>query len=414
MYEELSRLEEHYLRCVRCGQCRSVCPVFNETRTETTAPRGKVFIAHMLASGEIPAGPEADRQLSLCLLCQACSRECPSAIPVHKIVVAARSLLARKKPSPLRKLIYREIWSRPALFSLSAGFVRRCQGFGLLDLLINTGVLSRGFLIPGMLPSRPARSFLPEVTPAAGRPHRRIGYFLGCSTNHLFPGLAANVVGSLSRLGCEVVVPRDLKCCGLPQLAGGQGETALVLAADSFNSFNRLGVEAVVTDCASCSSALKEFSSRGDHPGLQILDLSALLAELIEHTSPVLRPLTQVVTYHDPCHLARAQGLTANPRELLRLACTDFREMPGASDCCGGGGAFALGHYQISRGILARKVSSIKETGAQLVATFCPSCLMQLRHGLAENGSGAAAVHVVDLLARSLGINEHFLKEGSP
>lgn len=404
MLEELCSLKEHYMRCVRCGQCRAACPVFEEIRNETASPRGKVFLAYLLSGGEIGADAETASKMSLCLLCRTCSQECPSAVPVHQIVAAARSHLAKKKPLELRRLLFKEIWTRPALLNLSAGLLRRCQAFGLLNLGIALHLLPRGLSLPGRLPGRPARAAISEITPAAGRPKMRIGYFLGCSTNFLFPGLAKATVAVLSRLGCEVATPENLKCCGLPQVESGEAETAALLAKANFEAFRRLGVKAVVSDCASCTAALKESPLRSEFPEIKILDLSGLLVELVKSNKPPLTRIQKPVTYHDPCHLARAQGITGSPRELLQMTGADFREMPGASDCCGGGGTFALYHYQTSMGILNKKIASIKKTEAEVVASCCPTCLMQIRHGLSKSGSSTNVSHPVQLLAQSLGL----------
>ncbi len=338
--------------------------------------------------------------MSRCLLCQACTKECPSAIPVHKIVTATRSLLAGAVPSPLQRVVFEKIWTRPSLLTLSAGLIRGCQNLGLLDLGISSGLLPRGFSLPGRLPSRPARALLPEVTPAAGKASMRVGYFLGCSTNFLFPEIARSTVAVLSRLGCEVVIPAELKCCGLPQAESGYERAAGPLARANLEAFRRLGVDTVITDCASCSAALKE----NEEFGIKVPDLSGLLVDLINVKRPGLKKINKAVTYHDPCHLARVQGITGEPRELLRLACSEFREMPGAGDCCGGGGSFALQHYDLSMGILSGKTASIKKTGAETVATFCPACIMQLRHGLSKDGGGVNVTHPVQLLAESMGL----------
>jgi len=355
----------------------------------------------MLASGELKPDAETASLLSYCLLCQACTKECPSAVPIHKIVTATRSLLAREVPSPLQKIIFKEIWPHPHLLTLSAGLLRRCQSLGLLNLGVSLGLLPPALHLPGKLPRRPARSFIQEITEAEGIKKMRVGYFLGCTTNFLYPGVARSAVAVLSRLGCEVVIPKELKCCGLPQTENGEIEAAKSLACSNFAAFQRLGVDTVVTDCASCSAALKETPEFED---IKVLDLSRLLIDLIAGYNPGLGKIQKVATYHDPCHLAKAQGITGGPRELLRLACAEFREMPGANNCCGGGGAFSFYHYDTSMEILNKKVSSVKETGAELVATFCPACIMQIRHGLLKQGLNIQVAHPVELLAQSLGL----------
>ncbi len=399
MTADLTGLKEHYLRCVRCGQCRSVCPVFEEIGNETATPRGKVFLAHMLASGEIKADAEVAHKLSLCLLCQACTKECPSAVPVHKIVTAARSLLAREIPNPLQKIVFGEIWTHPPLLNISAGLFRGCQNLGLAGLGRSLGLLPPALDLAGRLPRRPARYYIREVTKAQGAPKMRVGYFLGCTTNILFPNVARSTVAVLSRLGCEVVTPRDLKCCGLPQEENGQSDAVESLSHTNLAAFQRAGIEAVVTDCASCFATLRENSA---FKGIEILDLSQLLNDLLPGHK--LKKTNKTVTYHDPCHLAKAQGITAAPRRLLDQTCADFREMPGANNCCGSGGSFSLHHYDTSMNILDKKVSSINETGAEVVATCCPLCIMQIRHGLLKNGQNISVAHPVEILAQSMGI----------
>ncbi len=154
----------------------------------------------------------------------------------------------------------------------------------------------------------------------------------------------------------------------------------------------------IVTDCASCFAALQDSSA---FKGMAVMDLSSLLHELLAGHN--LKKIDRSITYHDPCHLAKGQGITAAPRKLLYRTCSDFREMPGADSCCGGG-AFAFYNYNTSMGILDKKISAIKETGAEIVTTCCPSCIMQIRHGLLKNDLAASVAHPVEILAQSLGL----------
>ncbi|MDD4237425.1 MAG: (Fe-S)-binding protein [Desulfotomaculaceae bacterium] len=398
MSEALKGLKEQYLRCVRCGQCRSVCPVFEVVRNETATPRGKVFLAHLLATGELEATSQVQAQLSRCLLCRSCSKECPSAIPVHQIVTAARAELAEKTPSPTKRLVFKKIWARPRRLALAARLTRTIQALGLDRLGLSLRMLPPGFALPGRLPRRPAHTTIPAINPAIGETRLRVGYFLGCSTNFMFPGVAASTVAVLSRLGCEVVIPPELKCCGLPQLASGEAAAASALASANSEVFRLLKVQTVVSDCASCTVALKETP---EFAGIKVTELSELLLELVTKYSPGFRQIQKPVTYHYPCHLSKAQGITEAPRDLLLLTCRDFREMDSATDCCGSGGTFALYHYQTSMAILDKKIAAIKKSGAEIVATSCPTCIMQLRHGLARHGYKIDVVHSVELLEKS-------------
>jgi glycolate oxidase iron-sulfur subunit len=174
------------------------------------------------------------------------------------------------------------------------------------------------------------------------------------------------------------------------------------MALYNLAAFKRLGVNTVFSDCASCTATLKELQAQQLFSGIEVLDLSGLLLELLDSYNSGMKALNRVATYHDPCHLAGAQGITLSPRQLLRRTGVEFREMKDAGNCCGGGGIFAIYHYDLSMKILNKKIASIEETGADIVATFCPTCVMQLRHGLAKHKGTIEVVHPVQLLAQSL------------
>jgi glycolate oxidase iron-sulfur subunit len=264
------------------------------------------------------------------------------------------------------------------------------------------------------IPSRSARSQLPEINKARGEKKYKVGYFLGCATNLLNPKVALATVDVLTQNGCEVVIPNDIKCCGLPQLANGKMETAQQLAAHNVKVFNAYDFDYIVTDCASCSAALahknmhfllggSEYEAEAEKFSAKVIDLTSFLIDVLDIKIPVNEKATTVkITYHDPCHLANAQGVKNAPRELLRrIPGVELVEMKDANRCCGGSGTYSLTHYDLSMQILDKKINNAVQTGASKVATCCPSCMMQLRYGINRNHWQAEVVHPVELLSDS-------------
>ncbi|WP_066634665.1 (Fe-S)-binding protein [Desulfolucanica intricata] len=399
--KQLEDVKDQFQKCVRCGLCRSVCPIFKEDRRETTAPRGKVFLTQMLSSGEIEPGSKVSDKLSMCLLCESCSSECPSGIEVHKLVILARSMVSEKCPSLTNQLIFKKIWTKPQLLNRCVGLLRAGQSFGLLNIGYKMGFLPKSSGLLGQLPGRPARYALPETFPAITKQRARVGYFLGCATNYMFPEVAYSTVKVLSYLGCEVVIPKNTNCCGLPQMANGELATGQQLAAHNLEIFSQAEVEALICDCASCSATLSH-SRDGDLP---VYDAVSYIMQQLQPDFENRRKINKAITYHDPCHLAKAQKITTQPRQLLQmLPGIEYREMPGAGDCCGGAGTFVIKNFDMSMRILDRKIANIKDTGAELVATCCPTCTMQLSYGLSRHGLNVEVAHPLELLAESLGL----------
>jgi len=433
-------VREQIKKCVRCGQCRTVCPIFREYQTENYAPRAQVFLVQMLRDGEVnPQDEKVAQKLGDCLLCESCTRNCPSAIPVHEMVAEARSYVAEQRPSAARNLVFDKLWSHPGRLQAAVQTMGLANALGLRTLARKLGLTS---LLPGDLsqaekilkniPLIPAHSRLRSITPAQGKKKGRVAYFLGCGTDLLRPETALAAVNVLSRAGYDVVIPSGLRCCGLPHFANGEKHLAYQLAIHNLLLLKKLELEvdAVISDCASCTSALK--SKRYTVEGLQeeasqqgiavrdevlkaaewlqgrVIDLNAYLvqegalAQLAGNWKGTLKTPVKV-TYHDPCHLARVQGVRTQPREVIKsIEGIELVEMKEADVCCGGSGTFSLTHYDLSMKILNRKVENILATDAHYLATSCPSCMTQLEHGVTEAGTKIQVVHPVQLLDQAL------------
>lgn len=417
-FKDLPPVKEQLMKCVRCGKCRSVCPVFAEVGNETAAPRGHVFMVQMLRDGKVKPEQAIYDKLSACLMCEACSINCPSGIDIHELNAAARSYIYENNPNIGKELIFDTLWTNPSLLKTSTRIISGVQKAGLQKLARSTGITK---ILPGNLPqaekildnvpSRSAKSQLPQTNKAKGEKKYTIGYFLGCGTDLLNPEIAKATVNVLTNNGCEVIIPRDMKCCGLPHIANGKMETARKLAAHNIKIFKPYDFDYIITDCASCSAALSKKNMEFLFKGLKIeeeayafsakvMDLTKFLIDVLDIQLEVQSDIKKIkVTYHDPCHLANAQGIKEQPRELLkRIPGVEFIEMNNANSCCGGSGTYSITHYDMSMKILDKKMDNAMETSADKLATCCPSCTIQLNYGIRRHNWTAEVVHPVELL----------------
>ncbi len=412
MSETLEALRKEINRCNRCGTCRSVCPIFRELKGEQFVARGKLQLISALGKGELALTPHLEELLQLCLLCKACVSACPSQVPVDRLVMAARAEVVRRKGQPaLPRLIYRQLLPYRGRLRAAGGMLAWYQRSSLQRFLRRSGVLKRlpGDLAPKerLLPQAPRQTLtsqLPAVVKALNE-RGRVAYFIGCATNLLFPDTGRAVVEVLTRNGITVLIP-PMQCCGIPARSGGDEETARKLAAMNLEWFKTSEVDAVVVDCASCGSTLRGYGEFLGTPeaaafSAKVRDISEYLVDTTDFAHD-LHPVPGRVTYHDPCHLVRGQKVAKQPRAILQaIPGLELVEMREADKCCGSAGSFFLSHYPLAMQVTARKTANIAATGATLVATACPSCRMQLAHGLAEQGMEQPVMHVVELLARS-------------
>ncbi|MGI6035030.1 MAG: (Fe-S)-binding protein [Limnochordia bacterium] len=416
MEKELRRLLN---KCVRCGTCRSECPILAEVGFEGASPRGLIFLLQGLLSGQVAAKKMADRVYN-CLLCDACTAVCPSGVEITNLIRTSRMELGRIPAfGPLLKLALNMFLTRPTLVAAGSRLLWAYQRSGLDRALRNTGILQ---ILPGdlgraehMLPPlsiRTARGMLPEVIPAVGKRRYRVGYFLGCATNLLYPQVAQALVRVLAANGCEVVIPKEMRCCGIPHLTYGLVDTYAELVQSNLQVFKEAKVDAIISDCASCTATLSQMGKQplgcnADLPwdeaakmAKRVWDFSAFLVDELG-PNRIKRDLAGKVTYHDPCHLARGVHVTRQPRHLLGKLGLELVEMPNADVCCGAAGTFALAHYDLSMAILKKKIDGVGRTGAPLVATSCPACIMQLTAGVKAYGVPAKVIHPAELAAQA-------------
>lgn len=411
MTNTLEDFRQEPYKCIRCGLCQIVCPIYAVMGTEPSVARGKVRLVQELLEGNITTSPRLAEIMSLCLDCGACLNNCPALVETGKLVKAVRARIVQERglPLPLRMAL-RSFLSSNAWQEAIAKLAHLYQRVGLQKLVRQSGLLR---LLPGGAADKDAlmprfasvtfRRMLPQLLlPKDGR--IKVAFFISCLTNMVRPEVGRSIITVLARHDCQVIVPADVVCCGTPQLAYGDVMTAEKLMRQNTAILASTGADFIVTDCATCGSTLKKYGElvpKGNKVADKVRDVSEFLLEL-GGVRPGRRPQEVVVTYHDACHLNRGQRISAQPRELIKaIPGTVFKEMPEADLCCGGAGSFGLTHYSVSQQILDRKIRNIQSVDPAVLAVGCPSCRMQLEHGLSRHNLGAKikVMHPIELLA---------------
>ena len=417
MYSEKIMIQEAE-KCSRCGLCTAVCPVFRELLQETYSSRGKTEVAKALVSGDVPYSSYTEKIFGTCLLCLTCKAACPAGVDQSKLVLGIRAELAKRRGLPLSKrMAFKYLLKNRWLFEKALKAFSCLQRFSaskgdgqLRHLPFFLSALGKGRLIPD-LSKTPLRREFPEVIPPSKGPARmRVGLFSGCFIDFVDPAIGRSLIRVLGRHGVEVVFPRKQTCCGIPVFMSGDVENGLDLLKRNVEAFEPYQLEAVVVGCATCGTALKEsykvlvegesqeWKKRVEAFSGKVLDIAELLTQKIKLTGAEKGTLRKV-TYHDPCHLNRSQGVSSQPRQVLKnLPRVSLVEMRDPQRCCGGGGSFSFYHYDLSKQISRRKVEDIEATQASVVVTGCPGCMLHLKDQLGQKGSTVEVKHLIQLV----------------
>jgi len=404
------------INCMRCGMCLPACPTYKETFFETASPRGRVALIRKLQEGELDQSERLLEFLSLCLDCQACASACPCGVNAGELV--AEFTCERKSDAGLgfmEDLILRKLVPHPDRLETSMAPMRLYQRVGLQKLVRKLGVMKMfpkplermEGLLPD-LPVRPLRQEIQEITPAVGTERGNVGFFLGCVMSLIFSDASRATIKLLSSLGYKVITPKNQVCCGAPNMLGGDLAGLEEAAHNNVDIFSSYEVDFIVTDCGGCGAELKKYGQHieGDSAkafSAKVRDISEVLALHADDLRALLKPLPLQVTYHDPCHIAHCQGIRKQPRDLLKLIPgLKYKELDAADACCGSAGTYNIVKPEMSDRILQRKIDNIAASGAEMLVTSNPGCLLQLKKGLADHLPGVKVTHLTEILARSM------------
>jgi glycolate oxidase iron-sulfur subunit len=404
--------------CVHCGFCLPTCPTYVLWGEEMDSPRGRIYLMDIGLQGEA-MNDEMVRHFDQCLGCMACVTSCPSGVQYDKLIEATRQQVERRHPRSRPDRAFRAmifgLFPYPRRLRLLRGPLRLYQRSRLGTLLRRAGLLGRlperVGAMERLLPAIGRAEALPEVTPAAGERRRRVGMLSGCVQRVFFPEVNAATARVLAADGCEVVAPAGQGCCGALSLHAGREAEAQAFARDAIAAFEAAGVDEVVVNAAGCGSAMKEYghllrddpdwAGRAKAFSARVRDLSELLAEL--GPAAERRPLPVKVAWHDACHLAHAQGVRTQPRQVLgAVPGLELREVAEGEICCGSAGIYNLVEPQPATELGDRKAANVLATGADLLVTSNPGCLMQIRSAVERGGGRLPVAHVAEVLDASI------------
>ncbi|GLW28231.1 (Fe-S)-binding protein [Actinoplanes regularis] len=409
--------------CVHCGFCLTTCPTYVLWGEEMDSPRGRI---HLIAQG-LEGEPLTDSMVThfdQCLGCMACVTACPSGVRYDRLIEDTRAQVERRHPRGRRDRALRAaifaLFPYPRRLRLLRGPLWAYQKSGLRSLVTRTGLLER------LAPTLATLDSLAPRLRGVPRPPRRVaargtrravvGMLTGCVQSAFFPDVNSATVRILSAEGCEVLIPPGQGCCGALSVHNGRRAEAERFARRLIDTFEQTGMDWFVVNAAGCGSSLKEYGELlADDPAYAARAVAFAakvrdLTELLDELGPVAErhPLPVTIAYHDACHLGHAQGVREQPRALLRgIPGLELREIADPEICCGSAGVWNVLNPEPAAELGDRKAAAVLATGASLLVTANPGCLMQVAAAIRRQNGKIALAHtaqVLDASLRNLGV----------
>jgi glycolate oxidase iron-sulfur subunit len=411
-------------QCMHCGLCLPTCPTYDATKLERNSPRGRIALMRAIADGRMEATREFAEEMYFCLGCLACMTACPAGVNYAELFEHARAeaeasgALKTPKRTLIRRFTLNWLFMDPDRLRIAGRVLRLYQQSGLQNLVRKSGVLK---LLPRRLRGLEAMTptvrkdftedLVSTVSTARGEQRYRVAMLSGCVQDLIFSEINRDTVEVLTRNGCEVITPRNQHCCGSLHAHNGEWDLAKTLARRQIDSIPPDEYDAIITNAGGCGSHLKHYAklladdpaylSRANLWDEKVKDIHEWLGAVgIQKPASTGEKLR--VTYHESCHLCHGQKISSQPRQLLRaIPGLELFELTESAWCCGSAGVYNLVQPDMADALLQRKLNHIEKTGANIVATGNPGCLLQLINGARDRNLPLRIVHPVTLLAEA-------------
>jgi glycolate oxidase iron-sulfur subunit len=406
--------------CIHCGLCLPKCPTFRVLHHEGDSPRGRMWQIKEASLGLVAFDdPRFQAHIYGCFNCRACETACPSGVQFGSVMEMARARTPpqNRRDRMVRALLLNGLLPHPRRLRLAGWLYRAARAARLSALLRRSGAwkimpLGKFAAFPPVGDTSPRQTPLPALTPAQGTRRARVGLLTGCIQDEMFHGTNRRTALALAMNGCDVVLPPARVCCGALASHAGEAKTSERLAAATMDAFTGQGLDAVIVNAAGCGSNMKEYEVqlRNDAGRREaaatfshtVKDASQFLVDI--GLRPPTRRIRLRVAYQDACHLVHGQRIHQQPRQALRMIPgVELVELTESDWCCGSAGVYNLTHPEIAEEALGWKVRHIVESGAQVIASANPGCILQISMGLQRAGHDLPLVHVMDLLGWAYG-----------
>ncbi len=407
------------LRCIRCGACSNVCPVYGKVGGHTL---GHVYIGAIgLILTYFYHGKDNARAIVRnCLNCQACKSVCPVNIDLPYLIKKVYgNILKDEGTKPAKNTVLSAVMKNRRLFHTLLKMASTLQkplvqkDAGVLRHLPFVFGKAHDFRTLPALAEKPFRDQWPKIRPQIQNPGYRVALFGGCVVDFVSPEQALSLVRLLSAHNVQMEYPMGQSCCGLPAMMMAEEQTAAEVAVQNLEAMDPRSYDYILVLCASCGSHMKEGYARllADKPETaeklrvlhdKLIDFSSFMVNILKVAPGDFLQNQTRVAYHSPCHLCRGLGVTREPRALLQTAGLDYASCKDEDVCCGFGGSYSLEFPEISSEILRQKLDHVENTGADVLVTDCPGCVLQLRGGMDKRNSRIQVRHIAEVVADNL------------
>lgn len=409
-------LFKQVLRCVRCGACANVCPVY---RMVGGHQMGHVYIGAigLILTYFFHGREKAKNLVQNCINCGACKQVCAAGIDLPRLIQEIRARIQDEEGHALPSSLLAKVLKNRKLFHTLLRTAKAAQrpvtgGTKYLRHLPQIFAKDQNFRALPAIAKKPFRDMWEDIRPNVAQPKLTVALFSGCVQDFVYPEQLKAAIKVLDGHGVQLEFPMDQSCCGLPVQMMGEKKAARDVAIQNITAIDPAKYDYILTLCASCASHLKHaypqlvenepvLAVKAQQFSDKVITFSSFVNNVLQVTKEEFTPSHIKTTFHSPCHLCRGMGVIDAPHELIKKSGFDFIQADEEQVCCGFGGTYTSKFAKVSEQILKNKLDDVEKTGAKLLVTECPGCVLQLRGGMDTRGSNIEVLHIAEAMARN-------------